>query len=52
MSRTEAIPICYMDLPNAVTPVDAVNFLGSGGEVLYSLPVTGDLLTSLFELRR
>jgi hypothetical protein len=40
--------IQYIDLPNAVTPVDAVNFLGSGGEVLYSLPVTGDLLTSLF----
>jgi hypothetical protein len=39
--------IQYIDLPDAATPVDAVNFLGSGGEILFSLPVTGDLL-SLF----
>jgi hypothetical protein len=40
--------IQYIDLPDAASgPVDAVNFLGSGGEILFSLPVTGDLL-SLF----
>lgn len=40
--------IQYLDLPDAATPVDAVNFLGSGGEILFYLPVIGDLLTSLF----
>jgi hypothetical protein len=39
--------IQYLDLPNAVIPVDELNFLGAGGDILYSLPVTGDLL-SLF----
>jgi hypothetical protein len=39
--------IQYLDLPSALTPVDELNFLGSGGEILFSLPVTGDLL-SLF----
>jgi hypothetical protein len=40
--------IQYLDLPDAATPVDAINFLGSGGEILFSLPVTGDLFASLF----
>jgi hypothetical protein len=39
--------IQYLDLPSALTPVDEINFLGSGGEILFSIPVTGDLL-SLF----
>jgi hypothetical protein len=40
--------IQYLDLPDAFSgPVDELNFLGSGGEILFSLPVTGDLL-SLF----
>jgi hypothetical protein len=40
--------IQYLDLPDAASgPVDELNFLGSGGEILFSLPVTGDLL-SLF----
>jgi hypothetical protein len=39
--------IQYLDLPFAATPVDEVNLLGAGGEILFSLPVTGDLL-SLF----
>jgi hypothetical protein len=40
--------IQYLDLPDAFAgPVDELNFLGSGGEILFSLPVTGDLL-SLF----
>ncbi len=38
--------IQYLDLPDAATPVDAINFLGSGGEILFSIPVTGDLLTA------
>jgi hypothetical protein len=38
----------YLDLPDAFSgPVDELNFLGAGGEILFSLPVTGDLL-SLF----
>lgn len=37
----------YLDLPDAATPVDELNFFGSGGEILFSIPVTGDLLTSL-----
>jgi hypothetical protein len=37
----------YLDLPSALTPVDEINFLGAGGEILFSLPVSGDLL-SLF----
>jgi hypothetical protein len=37
--------IQYLDLPDAFSgPVDELNFLGSGGEILFSLPVTGDLL--------
>jgi hypothetical protein len=40
--------IQHLDLPDAFSgPVDELNFLGSGGEILFSLPVTGDLL-SLF----
>jgi len=40
--------IQYLDLPDAASgPVDAINVLGSGGEILFSIPVTGDLL-SLF----
>ena len=39
--------IQYLDLPDAATPVDAINFLGSGGEILFSIPVTGDLLAGL-----
>jgi hypothetical protein len=39
--------IQYLDLPNALIPVDELNFLGAGGDILSSLPVTGDLL-SLF----
>ena len=37
----------YLDLPDAATPVDELNFFGSGGEILFSIPVTGDLLSSL-----
>jgi hypothetical protein len=37
-----------LDLPGVFSgPIDELNFLGSGGEILFSLPVTGDLL-SLF----
>lgn len=36
--------IQYLDLPFAATPVDEVNLLGAGGEILMSIPVTGDLL--------
>jgi hypothetical protein len=39
--------IQYLDLPDAATPVDEINFLGSGGDILFSIPVTGDLF-SLF----
>jgi hypothetical protein len=39
--------IQYMDLPDAATPVDEINLLGSGGEILLSIPVTGDLLSGL-----
>lgn len=39
--------IQYLDLPDVATPVDEVNILGPGAEILFSLPVTGDLL-SLF----
>jgi hypothetical protein len=35
--------IQYLDLPDAATPVDEINLLGSGGEILFSIPVTGDL---------
>lgn len=35
--------IQYLDLPGALTPVDEVNLLGPAGEILFSLPVTGDL---------
>jgi hypothetical protein len=35
--------IQYLDLPSALTPVDELNFLGAGGEVLFSIPITGDL---------
>ena len=35
--------IQYLDLPSALTPVDEINVLGAGGEILFSLPVTGDL---------
>lgn len=38
--------IQYLDLPDAATgPVDQLNVLGAGGEILFSIPVTGDLLT-------
>jgi hypothetical protein len=37
----------YLDLPDATTPVDEINLLGSGGEILLSIPVTGDLLSGL-----
>jgi hypothetical protein len=39
--------IQYVDLPDASTPVDAINVLGSGGDILFSVPVVGDLLSSL-----
>ncbi len=39
--------IQYLDLPDAATPVDAINVLGSGGEILFSIPVTGDLFAGL-----
>jgi hypothetical protein len=39
--------IQYLDLPNAATPVDELNFLGSNAEILFSIPVTGDLLSLL-----
>lgn len=39
--------IQYLDLPFAATPVDEINLLGAGGEILASMPVTGDL-ASLF----
>jgi hypothetical protein len=39
--------IQYLDLPDVATPVDEVNILGPGAEILFSIPVTGDLL-SLF----
>jgi hypothetical protein len=39
--------IQYVDLPDASTPVDAINVLGSGGDILFSIPVAGDLLSSL-----
>jgi hypothetical protein len=40
--------IQYLDLPDATSgPIDAINFLGSGGEILFSIPVTGDLLAGL-----
>jgi hypothetical protein len=35
--------IQYLDLPSALTPVDEINLLGAGGEILFSIPVTGDL---------
>ena len=37
----------YLDLPDAATPVDELNVFGAGGEILFSIPVTGDLLGSL-----
>jgi hypothetical protein len=40
--------IQYLDLPDATTPVDEINLLGSGGDILLSIPVTGDLFSSLF----
>jgi hypothetical protein len=39
--------IQYVDLPDAATPVDELNFFGSSGDILFSIPVTGDLLSSL-----
>jgi hypothetical protein len=39
--------IQYLDLPDAAAPVDAINVLGSGGEILFSIPVTGDLFAGL-----
>lgn len=39
--------IQYLDMPDAATPVDAINVFGSGGEILFSIPVTGDLLSGL-----
>jgi hypothetical protein len=43
-----AFGIQYLDLPDASTPVDEINLLGAGGEILLSIPVTGDLLGGLF----
>jgi hypothetical protein len=43
-----AFGIQYLDLPDAATPVDEINLLGAGGEILFSIPVTGDLLGGLF----
>jgi hypothetical protein len=42
-----AFGIQYLDLPNAANPVDEINFLGQAGEILFSIPVTGDLLSGL-----
>jgi hypothetical protein len=39
--------IQYIDLPDASTPVDAINVLGSGGDIVLSIPVVGDLFSSL-----
>jgi len=39
--------IQYVDLPDAATPVDELNFFGSSGDILFSIPVAGDLLSSL-----
>jgi hypothetical protein len=44
--------IQYIDMPDAfangaLTPIDEINVLGAGGEILFSIPVTGDL-ASLF----
>jgi hypothetical protein len=36
----------YLDLPDATTPVDEINVFGSGGDILFSIPVTGDLQSS------
>jgi hypothetical protein len=44
---TIAFGVQYLDLPDAATPVDELNFFGSGGDILFSIPVTGDLLSSL-----
>jgi hypothetical protein len=42
---TPEFGVQYVDLPDAATPIDELNFFGSGGEILFSIPVTGDLLT-------
>jgi hypothetical protein len=39
--------IQYIDLPDATTPVDEINILGENAEILFSIPVTGDLLSGL-----
>jgi hypothetical protein len=44
---TPEFGVQYLDLPDAATPVDELNFFGSGGDILFSIPVTGDLLSSL-----
>jgi hypothetical protein len=45
-SGTIDFGIQYLDLPDAATPVDEINLLGSAGDILLSIPVTGDLLAS------
>jgi hypothetical protein len=50
-STTVEFGVQYLDLPDSTTPVDAVdeiNIFGSGGEILATIPVTGDLLSSMF----
>jgi hypothetical protein len=43
-----AFGIQYLDLPDAATPVDEINLLGAGGEILFSIPVSGDLFGGFF----
>jgi hypothetical protein len=47
-STTVDFGVQYLDLPDAATPVDEINVFGSGGDILFSIPVTGDLLASSF----
>jgi hypothetical protein len=42
-SNTIEYGVQYLDLPDAATPVDELNFFGAGGDILFSIPVTGDL---------
>jgi hypothetical protein len=42
---TPEFGVQYVDLPDAATPVDELNFFGSGGDILFFIPVIGDLLT-------
>jgi hypothetical protein len=45
--REPEFGIQYLDLPFAATPVDEINLLGPGGEILFALPVTGDVFSGL-----